>query len=276
MPKFVVGQAPKTEGFEVSVSYEDIHQRACRAGNSGDSFIATADFQRQSFVIDTKCREDGRMQVAKLDGTFGCYQSDLVGRADAETFSDPPTGHPDCKSSGVMLSAHISLFHRCPTEFACPDDQGRIEESVLFQVRQESCDTDVGPSGSGGVVFGKLCVRIPTIFVWHIVELNEADPLLDEPTGQQALARETLCSSLGRIDPIEFMNVLRFVLKTTDLQGGGLHAVSQFVRGDSGIEFRRSGVLITMKAIEFVEQIERWTSAASQRLGRDQMMQGWV
>lgn len=53
MPKFVLGQAPATEGFEASVSYEDIHQRACRAGNSGDSFIATADFQRQAFVIDT-------------------------------------------------------------------------------------------------------------------------------------------------------------------------------------------------------------------------------
>lgn len=53
MPKFVVGQALATEGFEASVSYEDIHQRACRAGDSGDSFIATADFQRQAFVIDT-------------------------------------------------------------------------------------------------------------------------------------------------------------------------------------------------------------------------------
>jgi hypothetical protein len=53
IPKFVSGQAPTTEGFEASVSYEDIHQRACRAGNSGDSFIATADFQRQAFVIDT-------------------------------------------------------------------------------------------------------------------------------------------------------------------------------------------------------------------------------
>ena len=53
MPKFVLGQAPATEGFEASVSYEDIHKRACRAGNSGDSFIATADFQRQAFVIDT-------------------------------------------------------------------------------------------------------------------------------------------------------------------------------------------------------------------------------
>lgn len=53
MPKFVLGQAPATEGFEVSVSYEDIHKRACRAGNSRDSFIATADFQRQAFVIDT-------------------------------------------------------------------------------------------------------------------------------------------------------------------------------------------------------------------------------
>lgn len=216
------------------------------------------------------------MQVAKLDGTFGCHQSDLVGRADAETFSDSPTGHPDRKSSGVMLSAQVSLFHRCPTEFACPDDQGRIEESALFQVRQESCDTDVGPFGSRGVVFGKLRVRIPTIFVWHVIELHEADPLLDEPAGQQALAREALCSGLGGIDPIEFVNVLRFVLKTTDLQGGGLHAVSQFVRGDSGIEFRRSGVLITMKPIELVEQIERWTSAANQRLGRDQVMQGWV
>ncbi len=53
MSEFVVGQALATEGFEASVSYEDIHQRACRAGNSGDSFIATADFQRQAFVIDT-------------------------------------------------------------------------------------------------------------------------------------------------------------------------------------------------------------------------------
>jgi len=53
MPEFVVGQALATEGFEASVSYEDIHKRACRAGNSGDSFIATADFQRQAFVIDT-------------------------------------------------------------------------------------------------------------------------------------------------------------------------------------------------------------------------------
>ena len=53
IPKFVSGRALATEGFEASVSYEDIHQRACRAGNSGDSFIATADFQRQAFVIDT-------------------------------------------------------------------------------------------------------------------------------------------------------------------------------------------------------------------------------
>ena len=53
MPKFVVVQASATEEFEVSFSYENIHQRACRAGDTGDSFIATADFQRQAFVIDT-------------------------------------------------------------------------------------------------------------------------------------------------------------------------------------------------------------------------------
>ena len=123
-------------------------ERRKRGFHDGAELFKTFDFAIESAVSDGK-KQAFRHAIARGLPPVSCHQSDLVGRADAETFSDSTTGHPDRKSSGVMLSAHISLFHRCPTEFACPDDQGRIEESALFQVRQESCDTDVGPFGWG-------------------------------------------------------------------------------------------------------------------------------
>ena len=131
------------------------------------------------------------MKISELNGAFYCHQSQFIGGTDTGTCSDTATRHPNRKSRSIMLSPEVSLTHRSSSKLTCPNHQCRFEKSSLFQIREQPRDPLIGPLGSRFVILNQFGMRIPSIFVGHIVQLDKANPAFHQSARHEALARET-------------------------------------------------------------------------------------
>ncbi len=92
------------------------------------------------------------------------------------------------------------LAHRRPAELAAPDDQRVVEQSALFQVRDQGrmpADRPRGQTRSRPVV--RFSAAAAVVVPVGVVELHEADAALHQPTGQQTVVRERWLARLGAV-----------------------------------------------------------------------------
>ncbi len=145
--------------------------------------------------VESKKVEDGSLKVADVDWILNWGVAEFVSFAIGSGFGSS-SGHPHGEAVGVVISAvefrAVSGFvHGGASEFSAPDDEGVIEKSALFEVLEEGGDGLVDLAAFDGefvdeVVTFSGAVDVPS----PVEELNEADALFGEASGEKAVVGE--------------------------------------------------------------------------------------
>ena len=151
--------------------------------------LSATPVSRSGRPLTSKNRSSYRRPIAvrivacrSRNGIVDGHQSDLVGRPDPRARLDPAAGQPDREACRVVLPPVVSLHHRRPAELARTDDQGRIEQTPLLEVRQQPRDRLIGPAGARNMVPLEISMGVPAVLVGHVINLQEADAALHEPS----------------------------------------------------------------------------------------------
>ena len=83
------------------------------------------------------------MEVMHVKSILDGMESDFVGAADGLSTANSAAGHPHGKAVGIMIPSVPFFAHGGTTEFAAPDHQGRVEQSSLFEIRQQASNGTV-------------------------------------------------------------------------------------------------------------------------------------
>ena len=78
---------------------------------------------------------------------------------------------------------------------------------------------------------------ISAVFVRHVVELYESHAPFYEPSCQQAFAAKAPHMLVLVLQAVTLLSRLRFLSQVADLERTRLHAISQFVTCNPGIQF---------------------------------------
>src|SRR5262245_15723281 len=84
--------------------------------------------------------QDGRVKVVYGHTIGDRVQTELVGRTDNVTASNPSPCHPHGKSIRIVVSTLPALRHWGSPEFASPNDERAVQESTLLEIAQQSGD----------------------------------------------------------------------------------------------------------------------------------------
>src|SRR5258708_17815154 len=93
----------------------------------------------KAFMIDSETMEDGRLQIVNVHRIGDNVVAVVVGLTDRDSGLDAAAGHPDRKTSRMVVAAVIrfgqtSLAVDGASEFPAPDDQRIVEQAPLLQI----------------------------------------------------------------------------------------------------------------------------------------------
>ncbi len=165
----------------------------------------------------------------------------------------------------MVTSAGAFLEGGHASELGAPDYQRMFEEAALFEVTEEGGGGLVHDGAVFAVLFLQHFVSVPVAdafasgLVGAIEELDEADAVLDEATGEDTVSGvgglEVFEGGAGFIGTVHLEDVLGFGSEVADLGDGELHPGGEFVAGDACGEFRISGVVLEVVLVEVVEEV---------------------
>ena len=83
--------------------------------------------EEELVVIDAEAIEDGRVEVAHVDGILDDVVREFIGFAEGHAALNAGTSHPHTEIAGVVVAAVVGLGERAlrvdgAAEFAAPDD----------------------------------------------------------------------------------------------------------------------------------------------------------
>ena len=155
--------------------------------------IASAVTKRESFVIDAQLVQDGRVQVVNGERIDNGVRAKLVGFAIRDSALKATTGHEDCITADMMISARDIVDRtdgwRAP-HFASPQHDGLIQQAALMQVCNQCRDGLFRDAGVLFVVRFQMRVLVPRRVVAieaRAGDLDESDTGLDESSCSQGL-----------------------------------------------------------------------------------------
>ena len=101
-----------------------------------------------------------------------------------------------------------------------------------------------------------VVVAIPGVFDVPAtgIKLDEADALLEQAPGDQALASEVGGALV--IKAVHLAGLVAFVAEVHGVGRGGLHAIRKFVGVNAGLHLGFVGMSLEMFLIELLEQVE--------------------
>src|SRR5262249_47258028 len=111
----------------------------------------------------------------------------------------PPAGQEHREAGRVVVPAHSLLAVDLgrlgvgrPAEFAAPDDQRVVEQPATAEVHEQRRGGLVAVGTQGAVALVIVLVRVPGLVGpgVQVTDLDEADPALHEPPGQQTRLAE--------------------------------------------------------------------------------------
>ena len=219
----------------------------------GEAEVAAGVVVGEAFVIEAEEVEDGGLEVVDVDLVFGDVEAEVVGSAVGAGFG-AAAGHEGGEglrvvvASGFAAEGGVGFDHGGAPEFAAPDDEGFIEESVAFEVLNE------GGGGLGGLfaivdgVAFDVGVGIPT----GVVDVDEADAALDHAAGEEAGAGEGLFVAVAAVEVDGFVG---FGFEIHELGGGALEAGGHFVGSDAGGDLLILNGVET-RGVELVDEVE--------------------
>ncbi len=83
--------------------------------------------------------------------------------------------------ASVVVAGEAALGVDGATEFTAPDDEGILEETVAFEILDETVGGLINVATLGGHASADIGVVIPVV----VIDLDEADAALDEAAGEQ-------------------------------------------------------------------------------------------
>ncbi len=250
-------------------------RRDDRAGDVGQAVLAAVVEVGEAGVFEAEEVEDRGVQVVDVHAVGFGAEADGVGGAEEGAPLDAAAGEPGGEAVGVVVAAGAALGHGHAAELAAPDDEGAVEQAAAFQVGEQGGDGLVGLGAHGGVVGFDVVVRVPAGEVAG-VELNEADPALDEAAGEEASGAEV--GGDGVVEAVEAAGGGGLAGEVDGLGGGGLHPVGEFVRLDAGGEVGVVGAGFEVAGVEGADEVEHPAlfGASQGALGGPEVEQGII
>src|SRR5262245_39635919 len=123
-----------------------------------------------------------------VDLVFGCVEAEVIGLAKREARFDTSTRQPHRKAIRMMIASIVPtpLNHRSPAKLSTPDDQGRVEQTPLFEVSHQS----------GGSLVGRFAVLLQivheiTVLIPRFMEkFDKSHASFDQAAREQTIQRE--------------------------------------------------------------------------------------
>ena len=236
---------------------DDVVHDLWAVGGADEALVEALEGEVEVMGVEAKGVEHGGLKVADVDRVLGGGVAEGIGLTVGAGF-DAGTGHPHGEAVGVVVAAEFGgavagFVHGGAAKFATPNDEGVIEHAALLEVVEQCGDGAVGFEaffGEGGfevvAVLGAVDVPAP------VEELDEADALLGEAAGEEAVVGE---GGFAGFCAVGFEGFGVFFGDVHDAGDGGLHAVGQFVLFDAGEGF---GVVeaFELHAVELLEGVE--------------------
>lgn len=119
-----------------------VHHRAALVGQPD---IEASESIRQLAMVEPKQVQEGGVEVVYMHRIFDGLPPEFVCGTDGLAAFHAATGQPYAKCQPVMIASGFGtrfsvLSDRCPAEFRAPDDERRIKQAPLFQVREQRSD----------------------------------------------------------------------------------------------------------------------------------------
>ena len=209
----------------------------------------------EAFVVDAEAMQDGGLEVVDVHGVLLGIEAEVVGSTVGHAGLDAAAGHPEGEDlavvvSSVFLAIGAALGVRGAAELSAPDDERFVEHAALLEILDERSRGLVDVAGHLGELILYAAVVIPVA----VVELDEADAFLGEPSGEQGIAGERT----GRRDvgPVAVHDRLALAREVHEIGHAGLHAVGHLGLADAGGDLRVAG-LGEIESIERVGALEQ-------------------
>ena len=192
----------------------------------------SSSLSRPSAARMVACRSRNWMRA------FDGHQADLVGGADALAGLHAAAGHPDGEAGGVVLAAIVALHHRRAAKFAGPDDERRVEQAALFQVRRAARRSAGRSSGRAACGCRSACRARPSRPCPACRRAARSARRARRAGGRAGICgRSSRCACLRARSRSSARRFARLAVHVADFQRRGLHAVGEFVAGDARVEF---------------------------------------
>ncbi|MFM1944913.1 MAG: hypothetical protein RI897_3895 [Verrucomicrobiota bacterium] len=204
----------------------------------------------EALVIDTEEVEHGGVEVTDVDDIFDGVIAEFIGSAVGGAGLDTAAGEPHGEALDVVVASFAAFFlgHGGAAEFAAPDDEGVVEQAALFEVGEEGVGGFIGEGAADVHVFDEVAVVVPSA----VVEVDEADALFGEASGEEAIGGVGAVAGLGAV---HVEDVLGFVAEVHQVGDGHLHLEGHFIGGDAGFDFGVMGGEVSV-GIELLDSLD--------------------
>ena len=142
----------------------------------------------EAFVIEAETVQDRRLKVVDVNGILDDVESEVVGGAEGHARLDAAACDPHRERLRMMIAAcgaaerWIGFDHRRASEFAAPDDERVVEQSLAFQIGHECGRCLVGVLRVVLDIAFDVAVRVPAA----VNNADETHAALDHAASQQA------------------------------------------------------------------------------------------
>ena len=130
---------------------------------AGQSKVHPLNVESQFLVVDAQKMKDGGIEIPYVDGILGDVVAEVIGFAMDHASLDPAAGQPEGETAGMVVSpvggaGQFALAIDRATEFAAPNHQGVLEQTLLLKVLDESRCRLVEVTALVGQVLGQIVV----------------------------------------------------------------------------------------------------------------------
>lgn len=172
----------------------------------GEAAVDSVMTEGELGVVNPQQMQEGGVDVVDLRGVFTIqgFVSPQIAFPVGDAAFDPAATEPVGENVGVVVAALESVLRRGhASKFGCPEDEGVLEHSPLFEVLNEGGGAEGHPHGERSVVSVDVFVGVP-IAPWAPVviaapDLNKTHAPLEEAPCGEAFLRE-MEGFLGLID----------------------------------------------------------------------------
>src|SRR6266511_3236989 len=183
----------------------------------------------QLTLVEAELAEDGRVEVAEVDGSLDGAQANGVGGAQHLAAFDSSARQPHAEAEIVVVAALAGFRLGRTAKFTAPQHQRAVEQSASLQILQEPRDGLVGFRGFAEMILFDVIMRVPLQVARPAAgnDTNKAHAIFHQLARQQTAPAIIVCRLAA--DAIKIERLLWLFGKIKQLRRLGLHFESQIV-----------------------------------------------